>query len=442
MPKKLPSDSAVPTAAYGVAPLRSWQIAALSIAACGSAVHAGVGVIIAVPLLATVIWALARLHRRAPSAPSTSALIGSTLSVRAAGTAAMVQLVAYALLAVGLARAVGLAGLAGQPDIEALGSSWWWPTWSVAALMIAGMLVWSVPTRVVATLVAVLAAAGVLVYFFVSLAVLAKVLSGTERVPIEATEWTWGLAGGTTIIFLGLAAVGFEIPTTAADRLPSVATPLGWALGTVSAVAGFLLLATNLGAMGGFRLDTTYLDLIVLNMFGDSSAVLLSAGGFALGAAALLAVTWAVLRIARRLTGESTVTTVAVLALLAILTVVLCRHWGGASEKVLSVPVILLVVLYVFVAEANSRLPGAESATRTIRVLWLVMLAAVVLLPLRDAEFAAASLWPVAITAVVVGIGAALSAGAAQQGPQARRPARRGYPTGRSARRRTNPRHR
>ena len=52
-----------------------------------------------------------------------------------------------------------------------------------------------------------------------------------------------------------------------------------------------------------------------------------------------------------------------------------------------------------------------------------------------DAEFAAASLWPAAITAVVVGIAAALSAGAAQRAPQARRPARRGYPTGRSARR-------
>jgi hypothetical protein len=419
MPKKLASDSVVFGAAPEVAPIRSWQIAALSFAACGAAMHSGVGALVAMPVVATVIWALARLHRHAPSVPSTCDLVGSTLGVRAAGTAAVVQLVAYALLAVAAARTVGLLGLSGQSDLTAAMSGWWWPALSVAAIATTGVLVWSLPTRVVAMLVAVLAAAGLLVYFYLALAVLAKVLSGTAAVQIGSPAWTSVPAGGTIIIFLGLATVAFEAPTTAADQLRSVAVPLGWSVGAAGAIAALLLVATNLGAAGGFRLDATDFGLIVPDMFGHSGFVWVIMGGAALWAAALLALTWAVLRVARRLTGEETATTMATLALLAILTVALCRN-SGTSDKL--VAAMLLVVLYVFVAEANSRLPGAETAARMCRVLWPVLLVVVVLFPLRDAEFAASALWPVVITALVVGIAASLSAIALRQGPPPRQP--------------------
>ena len=418
MPKKLVSDSAAFGTATEVAALRTWQATALSLAVVGGAVVDGVGAVVAVLVLATVIWALARLHGHAPSAPSTSDLVGSTLGVRAAGTAAAVQLVAYALLGVAAARTVGVHVLSGQPDLIAAVSGWWWPAWSVAALVIAGPLVSWLSTRAVATLVAALAAGGLLVYFYIALAVLAKVLSGTAPVEIGTSAWTSVLTGGTTIIFLGLAAVGFELPTTAGNRLHSVAAPLGWALGAAGALAALTLLATNLGATGGFRLDAADLSLIVLEMFGDTGVHWMIAGGAALAAAALLALTWAVLRVARRLTGVGTPTTVVTIAVLAFLTVALCRNWAGAADKLMHVAAMLLVVLYVFVAEANSRLPGAETATGTVRVLWPVVLAAVVLIPLRDAEFATEALWPVAITAAVVGAAAALSAAAARRAPQ------------------------
>ena len=335
---------------------------------------------IAVLVLATVVWALARLHGHAPSAPSTSDLVGSTLGVRAAGTAALVQLMAYALLGAAAATTVGVHVLWRQPDLIAALSGWWWPAWSVAALVIAGALVSWLPTRAVATLVAVLAAVGLLVYFYLALAVLAKVLSGNAPVEIGTSAWTSALTGGTAIIFLGLGAVGFELPTTAGNRLRSVAAPLGWALGTVGALAALTLLATNLGATGGFRLDAADLNLIVLQMFGDYGAYWVITGGAALAAAALLALTWAVLRVARRLTGLGTPTTVVTIAVLTFLTVALCRNWAGAADKLMDVAAMLLVVLYVFVAEANSRLPGAETATVTVRVLWPVVRAAVVLI--------------------------------------------------------------
>ena len=89
MPKKLASDSAAFGTAIEFAALRTWQATALSLAVVGGAVVDGVGAVVAVLVLATVIWALARLHGHAPSAPSTSDLVGSTLGVRAAGTAAV-----------------------------------------------------------------------------------------------------------------------------------------------------------------------------------------------------------------------------------------------------------------------------------------------------------------------------------------------------------------
>jgi hypothetical protein len=152
------------------------------------------------------------------------------------------------------------------------------------------------------------------VYFYIALAVLAKVLAGTAPVETGTSAWTSVAAGATTIIFLGLAAVGFELPTTAGNRSRSVAAPLGWALGAMGAFAALTLLATNLGATGGFRLEATDLSVIVLEMFGDSGVLWMIAGGAALWAAALLALTWAVLRVARRLSGLGTPTTVVTLA--------------------------------------------------------------------------------------------------------------------------------
>ena len=57
---------------------------------------------------------------------------------------------------------------------------------------------------------------------------------------------------------------------------------LGWALGAAGALAALTLLATNLGATGGFRLDAADLNLIVLQMFGDSGVHWMIAGGAAL----------------------------------------------------------------------------------------------------------------------------------------------------------------
>ena len=54
----------------------------------------------------------------------------------------------------------------------------------MAAPVIAEPLVSWLSTRAVATLVAALAAGGLLVYFYIALAVLAKVLSGTAPVEI------------------------------------------------------------------------------------------------------------------------------------------------------------------------------------------------------------------------------------------------------------------
>ena len=53
-----------------------------------------------------------------------------------------------------------------------------------------------------------------MVYLYIALAVLANVLSGTAPVEIGTYAWTSVPTGGTTIIFHGLSAVRFDLPTT------------------------------------------------------------------------------------------------------------------------------------------------------------------------------------------------------------------------------------
>lgn len=94
--------------------------------------------------------------------------------------------------------------------------------------------------------------------------------------------------------------------------------------------------------------------------------------------------------------------TIGVVVATASLAVVLCRNWAGVAEKVDFAGPLLLLVVYVLVAEANSQILGEDTAAWWLRIYVPAVLAAVVLLPLLNADFAAYSVWPLAITVVLV----------------------------------------
>lgn len=388
--------------------LPNWRATGLSLAVVGSAAFNGVGALGAAAIAAVVIYALVRLHRHAPQSPSTGDLVGSTLGPAAARFTSLIQLAAYVILGAGAAIALGLQPLAYSEDIVATLSGWWWPAWSVAITIIAAAVVAMLPTRTLGAVTAVLAAAGLLVFVYLALAIVARVAAGTDPVPFGSTGSASTLLVVTAVIPLGLGLVGFEAATAASGRLRSVGRPLGAAVGVAALCAATVLLATNVGSTGGFHYDATNFSLIIMEFFGTSGRYWLIAGTVSLGSAAVLALMWAATRTAGRVFGVGLATSILTAALTGALAVVLCRFHDTGGGTLLTAAALLLLLLYVVIAEANSRLQGSQAATQTPRVLMVVVLGAVVLIPLRANDFVIEALWPVAVTAVIVGVAALL----------------------------------
>lgn len=420
MPKRAVSDPA--QHGYTPAPLQPWRATGLSLAVIASAAFNGVGTLGAAIVAAVVICALVRLHRHAPQSPSTGDLVASTLGAMAGRLASLIQLVAYAGLGVGAAAALGLQPLTGVPDPETALASWWWPAWSVTAVVIAAAVVAQLSTRTIGAVAAVLAAVGLLVYFYLALAVMAKAVSGTPPNMYGPGGFPTAMLMLAAVIPLGLGLVGFETATAASGRLTSVGRPLGVAVAVTALCAAALLVATNAGTVRGFHYDASHLSLIAVELFGELGRYCLIAGGVCLSAAAALATMWAAMYVSRRLFGTGLVPALLVPAAMCVLAVAVCRFQIAIGGVVLTTAALLLLVVYLLVAEANSRIEGDGLATQAPRVLMVLVLAGAVLIPMRARDFALPTLWPVAVTAVVVGAAALLArvGTQAQRSPQPR----------------------
>lgn len=402
MPKRAVSGTLPPQ--YSRPALQPWRATGLSLAVIASAAFNGVGTLCAAIVATVVIYALVRLHRHAPQSASTGDLVASTLGRAAGRFTSLVQLVAYAVLGVGAAAALGLQPLTGVADPATALTSWWWPAWAVIVVIIAAATVAQVTTRTVGAITAVLAAAGLLVYFYIALAVMAKVASGATPDMIGPAEFPSTLLMVATVIPLGLGLVGFEVATVASGRLSSVGRPLGAAVAITVLCAATLLVAINMSTTHGFHYDAGYLSLITVELFGELGHYCLIAGGVCLAAAAALATMWAAMYVARRLFGAGLLTAILVPVAMCVLAIAVCRFQDDIAGVVLVVAALLLLVVYLFVAEANSRIEGDPLAAQLPRILMAAVLAGAILIPLRARDFAVQSLWPVGITVVVAAV--------------------------------------
>ena len=409
MPKRMLSDPAVVGGGLGMAVLPTWQPMGLSLAVIAGDVYNGSGVLVFGLMSAGVVWALHRLHAHAPRSPSTADLIGSALGAAPARAVGVIQFAAYVLIGAYTAKSIGLLALTWTTDPIAAAAGWWWPALSVAAAAVATALVSALPTRVLATVVTVLAAFGLLVFFYVALAVLARVASGTEPVEIGTSAPSSELGPVAVVIPLAIGLAGFEIPTAASDRLRSVGRPLGWAMVLVVVCGATGWVAATMGASGGFRYDSAGLVLIVSEMFGESGSLWLFAASVATATAALLVLVWGATRVARPLVDRGALGIVVTAVVMALLVVAMCRGWGDASAKLWGVAGILLIIVYALAARANSRLDEADTMAWAVFALMGVVLAAVVAVVLYG-QGGGEGRWPVAIAAVIGGVAAALAA--------------------------------
>ncbi|OCB15388.1 hypothetical protein A5717_07830 [Mycolicibacterium porcinum] len=403
--------------------LATWWAAALSLAMLTTALANGAGALGGGVALIAVIWSLARLHSRAPTARSTSDLVGAVLGDRASTMVALLQMCAYLFIAANVAAGVGFVLAGASPWVrDPLDDpdGWWWPSWAAVAVLVAAVVVSMVSTRVVAAVCAALAGAAVLIAVSLALAVLATVSSGTAPIPVA--EQTSSLVAINTSLLAGLSVVGLEVITTANSRLRSVARPMGLALVTAMACAALIWAATQMGTTGGFSYSAGDFTSVVSELLGASGTnwgMIMSACALT---SALLAVTWALLRIAGRI-GEH-VTALILAPVCVVGAVAVCRGWALLTPLSPSVAPILLVIVYLFVAEASSRLPRWQNLAWMIKVFTIVVLVAAVLGPLLDAlspigtpthVFTRAdALWRILLPVTVV----AAAAGVASRWPQ------------------------
>ena len=192
-------------------------------------------------------------------------------------------------------------------------------------------------------------------------------------------------------------------------RLGSVARPVGAAVGITALGTVALLVAANIGATGGFHPTAVNLSLIISQFFADAGFYWFATGALCVGSAALLALTWAATRVAGRLFGSGPEVSILVPAAMCLLAVAFCRFQEHIGRLQLTVPALLLLVVYVLVTEANSRVEGSAAAQQAPRLILAVVVVCVVLVPLRVTDFSLPALAPPAVTAAMLALAAVLA---------------------------------
>jgi hypothetical protein len=402
MPKRMVAGSGEASGGFGVAVLPTWQATGLSMAVIVGHVFKGSGALVFGLLSVGVIWTLHRLHTHAPRTRSTADLIASVPGAPPARAVGFIQFTAYALIGAYTAKSIASMSMSmifmTGPDTTLPG--WSGPALSVTVVAVVAVLVSALPTRLLAPVATVLAALGLLVFFYVALAVIAKVASGTApaapsmEIGAIAAPTEWGPAA--LLISLAIAFAGFEIPTTVSDRLRSVRQPLGIAIALVAVCATTAWVATNMATTGEFRYDAADLAIIASDMFGESGGMSLMVALIAQAIAAMLVLVWGATRVIRPAVGDSPLPLVMTAVVMAALALAVSIGWGDAAAKLWGVAGVLLFVVYVAAAQANSRLNDSNTTAWAWFALMGIALAVVVFL-----HGVSEGWWPILIAAAV-----------------------------------------
>lgn len=416
MPKRVATPLLIETDRTSA--LATWQAAGLALAVIATSAFSGLGALLGAAAIIPVIYALARLRRGAPGAATTASLIGSTLGPLAGGASALIQACAYVVLAAKVAMLAGLQLLAvtAHPSDGGAGALAWLPAYVVGAAVVGAAAAYFASTRVVAGVVAVAAGAGLLIYVYLALAVVARVASGDPPVVIGSAATATPLSGQVVVGF-GLAMVGAEAITARSRLIAAPGRAMSLAVGTVSLVAVMVWLADHQGAAGPWRWTARNFTDVVLEFYGTAGQQWLRVAGIAVSWACLVAMTWATMAVAENLPvcagrGASPPLGLIAAGLAAGLAVLGSASWAGARWMAAVLPgigLLLLLVVYVAVAQANARIPGDSVVAWWVRLLVPALAVAVVVTMLAGDDRGASPLVQVVVAGVIVA-GAAAAA--------------------------------
>ncbi|OBI41182.1 hypothetical protein, partial [Mycobacterium colombiense] len=389
MPKKMLRANPRPGSGSKMSALGTWRAAGLSMAVIVSAAVHGLGAVIGAAVVVPVIYALARLHAHAPNARNTAELIGATLGRRAGTAAGILQLCAYLVLAAKFATTLGLELLqlfSPSGDLPRIVS--WLPVAAVGAALVIGAAACGFPTRGIASVVAPLVLAGLLVYVYLAVAVSARVAAGSDAVVIGTAATQAQLSG--QVVGFGLGMVGVELITVRIARIARPGRSMSLAVALVAAAAVVLWVGDHQGVVGPWRWSAKHLAEAVPQFYADPGQRWMAIAGISLAVAAALVSGWAAVRAAAGLAVMREATPnaglrLAVVGLVAVVAGVISVHgarWIGLV--VLGAAPLLLMVLYVFVTEANSRIPGDSAVAWWVRLVMPALGVVAVVKPLVD----------------------------------------------------------
>ncbi|OBF63724.1 hypothetical protein A5753_02330 [Mycobacterium sp. 852002-51971_SCH5477799-a] len=415
MPKKSLLASPHPETGSGEALLGTWRAAALSMAVIASAAWYGLGALLGAAVMIPVIYALARLRGHAPDARSTAELIGATLGPKAGTAAGIVQLLAYLVLAAKFAATFGLQLLqlfSPADDPAAIVS--WLPAAAAAAALVVGAATCWTSTRAVASLAVPLVLAGLLIYVYLAVAVITLVALSTDPVVIGTAATPRPLSG--QLVGFGLGMVGVELLTVRTTRIARPGRSMSLAAAVVAAAAVVLWVGDHQGVVGPWRWSAKMLAEAVPEFYADDGRRWLTVAGIALAVAAALVSGWAAARAATGLAvmrgaSPNAGLRLAVIGLVAVISAVVSAHGARwIALVILGAAPLLLMALYVFVTEANSRIPDDSVVAWWVRLVVPALGVVAVVKPLADSEFASVAL--ATVVAAAVGVGAALAVAA------------------------------
>ncbi|MGV0038774.1 hypothetical protein [Mycobacterium colombiense] len=418
MPKKMLRANPRPGSGSKKSPLGTWQAAGLSMAVIVSAAVHGLGAVVGAAVMVPVIYALARLHAHAPTARNTAELVGATLGRRAGTAAGIVQLCAYLVLAAKFAATLGLELLQlFSPGEDPASIVSWLPVAAVGAVVVVGAAACVLPTRGVGAVVAPLVFTGLLVYVYLAVAVTARVAAGSDAVVIGTAATQAELSG--QLVGFGLGMVGVELITVRNARVARPGRSMSLAVVLVAVAAVVLWVGDHQGVVGPWRWSAKHLAEAVPQFYADPGQRWMAIAGISLAVAAALASGWAAVRAAAGLAVMREATPnaglrVAVLGLVAVVAAAVSAHgarWIGLV--ILGAAQLLLMALYVFATEANSRIPCDSVVAWWVRLVMPAVAVVAVVKPLVDSDFAAVQVATVVAAAVVVcaaGAAAALPA--------------------------------
>lgn len=410
MPKRSLLAQARPESGSGEYVLGTWRAAALSMAVIAPAAWYGLGALLGAAVMIPVIYALARLRRHAPQARSTAELIGAMLGRKAGTAAGIVQLLAYLVLAAQFAATLGLQLLQLlSPGDDPVAIVSWLPVGAAAAALVVGAAACWASTRAVASLAMPLVLAGLLLYVCLAVAVTALVTLSTDPVVIGSAATPRPLSG--QLVGFGLGMVGVELLTVRTPRIARPGRSMSLATAVVAAAAVVLWMGDHRGVAGPWRWSATMLAEAVPEFYTDEGRRWMAAAGIALAVAAALVTGWAATRAAAGLAAMRGATPnaglrLAVMGLVAVVAVVVSAHgMRSIGMVILGAAPLLLMALYVLVAEANSRIPGDSVVAWWVRLVMPALAVVAVVKPLVDSQFAPVQVATVA--AAAIGVGAA-----------------------------------